>query len=399
MFSTKSAQSLKNLFAAYHEPPSLSHQQSQKLLDGLKSSFRNQLDREYGKSSSSLPTLASQMGKPDRAARVPAAKQHLKAILSNPMFAYNSQAEAHTITPGAVLMEDPMEFFDRAVERGMMTLKAATGCLKVKMDQLQQSPSASAADYKETADRVLNWLMSSSEADGELQFLYDQAFLQALLPFLVKAGSEEVVWEWIAYGLDEREGMRKGGMRRKEMHASARLPSLLAMLVKLQCQPQQESLDVPISTLQTAEKLFGRHPLLPGLLVTPWRYVSWMSTVEAGIKSPATSELFDAHLDTANRLATPLPVETAHLHLHHPSHPDPDPALQFFQARDWMTKDLRRRFEKGGSFGIEHWIKFLGVDTVDQLLQTGRDDEAQGLKELLRFVLRDTRSFEQLHAS
>src|SRR4051794_5239897 len=141
MFTTKSVQSLKNLFASYHEPLPLSKQQSQKLLDGLKTSFRKQLDREYGESPNSLSPAAAKPVDVDPA-RLSATNRHLKDILSNPLFSYNkdvtSTFPSSLASPSLVApTRDPIEVFDHAVARGLMTPKAAIGVMVAKAKQLQ----------------------------------------------------------------------------------------------------------------------------------------------------------------------------------------------------------------------------------------------------------------------
>ncbi|UKZ66582.1 uncharacterized protein TrAtP1_007754 [Trichoderma atroviride] len=103
MFSTKSVQSLRKLFAGYHEPLPISKQQSQKLLDGIKASFRSQLDREYGRSSSDhTPAPTKSTGETSPQARRSAASLHLKSVLSNPLFSYNNKENTPPLAKGAM---------------------------------------------------------------------------------------------------------------------------------------------------------------------------------------------------------------------------------------------------------------------------------------------------------
>ncbi|KOS16602.1 hypothetical protein ESCO_004688 [Escovopsis weberi] len=422
MFSTKSVHSLRKLFAGYHEPLTLSKQQSQKLLDGLKTSFRNQLDREYGRSSGATDpgpdhahpnsnshshslTHGHGHGHGHPRARRSAASVHLKSILSNPLFSYNnnssSSINSNKSSPAAAAAlssamalphrdRDPMDVFDHAVSRGMMTLDAAAGCLVAK-HQLGHPPA-------DTALRVVRWLRSSREGKG-LAFLDDQPFVRALAPFLVAENLDAVAWEWIVASMrDEAAIGTVAGSASAAAEAdprARRAAFLLAQLVRVKSQPRHGNLDAAIQAILRAEQLFPRHPLLPRLLTTSWRSVSWLSTVESYSRTAPSEALFDAHMAVAARLPRPFAVETAHLHLHHPTHPDHLPALRFFSDTDRLRRLAGPASAdpegadgaKARALGLVPWIAFLGQDTVNHLKQSGRNQEAQGVTDLLRSEL------------
>lgn len=387
MFSTKPANSLRKLFSGYHEPPTLSAQQSQKLLDGLKSSFRKQLDQEYGHTALSKPKSPSKAA-PHDVVRHSAASRHLRSILANPLFSYNKQAATPAATipmPMSIPRRDPMDDFDHAVAKGLMTLNAATGCLMTKQKQLdsrdmETGPASSSA----TALRVVRWLRSTG-AENDLAFLDHKPFTQSLAPFLVAERMEDVAWRWI------EQTMRRGAQ--DDIGEAVRLRRasfLIAQLVQIKSQPQYGDLDGAISTILKAEQLLAKDPLLSKLLVLPWRSVSWLSTVESYSRVAPSERLFDAHLDTASRLQQPLSVETAHLHLYHPTHPDYLPAMQFFGDREGLRRLVRgitkKQFAtaKRTSLAVVPWVAYLGYDTVNHLTTAGRRDEAQTVTAILQ---------------
>ena len=394
MHSTKAARSLKNLFAGYHEPPSLSKQQSQKLLDGLKSSFRDNLDREYGRGPASSATAASATAtteqtpitERDHAYRRPAAKQHLKHLLSNPLFSYQMKSVVDSPLAAPSMKREPMDVFDHAVSKGMMTIKAATGCLMAKRQQIQALGDGTTLNSSDgnVAARVISWL-SWSYSDGNLAFLDRRNFVQALMPFLVSEKLEEVVWGWMSRTM---EAKAVGSETRLQ-----RASNLLAELVKNQSQPQYGNLDAAITSLLKAERLFETNALLPDLLIQPWRSISWLSTVESYSRKAASEELFDAHMATADRLVQPVEAEKAHLHLYHPTHPDHTPALQFFRNTDKLRRMVdglspeKLSLAKAKGMGIIPWVAVLGHDTVNYLLKSGRSQEAEGMNELLQSEL------------
>ncbi|KAH8179895.1 hypothetical protein LIA77_01414 [Sarocladium implicatum] len=381
MFSTKSAQSLKNLFAGYHEPPTLSRQHSQKLLDGLKASFRSQLDREHGHVASN-PTTPSKTQAADAISRRSPAHQHLKTILTNPLFSYERNPTKISEQPASKMKRDPMDVFEEASSKNMMTIQAATGCLVAKNKLLAQPASASTTNAEETAERVLRWLQSSSHMK-DMQFLSNYRFVQALMPSLVDSGKDEVVWEWISRAIDS---------------TSVKPPELSHLLLQLvwsKGRPRKGDLDSCITVLLRAEQLFRAKTNAPDLLSRPWQAVSWLSTVEAYRRRPASEQLFDAHVDTGNRLPGNFSVEKAHLQLLHPSHPDNEPAIELFHDK----RGLRRLLVDSGSNAsplqglakpvpvwrsIGSWVSSLGEDTVHSLRQSGRDDEAREITRFLR---------------
>ncbi|KAF4981496.1 hypothetical protein FDECE_17683 [Fusarium decemcellulare] len=386
MFSTKSVNSLKNLFASYHEPLPLSKQQSQKLLDGLKTSFRKQLDREYGETSNSPPSSAPTSVDPASPTRLSAANRHLKDILTNPLFSYNKDVTSpfpSKLTPSTLAppQRDPMEVFDHAVAKGLMTPKAAIGCMIAKSKQLQaQEPGLSSLATAGAAGRIVRWLRSCG-AEQDLRFLDNQTFVRTLAPFLVAEGMEEVAWEWLVRTINDPSGNLSKEKRLK------RASHLLGEIVRTKCQPQHGNLDAGISTMLQAQQMFQTSPLLSELLVSSWRSVSWFSTVEAYSRPAPSEELFDAHIATADRLPQPFLMERAHLHLCHPTHPDHIPALQFFKDKERLRRLVHAvgpKKSKPEKLSVVSWLAFLGHDTVNHLTQSGRTQEAQGVTELLQ---------------
>ncbi|GAO18109.1 uncharacterized protein UV8b_02931 [Ustilaginoidea virens] len=387
MLSTKSAQSLRNLFAGYHEPAGLSKQQSRKLLDGLKSSFRHQLDREYGRAPDRAASPAA-VSEAHHQIRHSAATRHLRSILSNPLFSYDRQAKSASSSVLPATKRDPMDVFDHAVAKGMMTLKAATGCILAKRQVLSRSSNppaipASASASSDTALRVVRWLKFSG-SEASLRFLEDRAFVRALTPLIVAEGLDDTAWEWLSRTVSEPNASWGDDLRVR------RAAFLLAQLVHAKGQPQHGNLDAAITTILDAEQLYRSNPLLPQLLLLPWRSVSWLSTVESYSRAAPSERLFDAHVATAHLLPRALDVETAHLHLHHPTCPDHGPALRFFSDKEKLHRLVARggpRDAKRKGMSVLPWIEFLARDTVNHLAQLGKTREADHVTALLRSEL------------
>lgn len=397
MFSTKSAQSLRNLFAGYHEPAGLSKQQSQKLLEGLKTSFRQHLEREYGRTPGRPAAVASAQSRASDAhdqIRHSAASQHLKSVLSNPLFSYNNNSKrtdfGSQTTATAVARRDPMDVFDHAVAKGMMTLKAATGCLTAKRQMLSGADVASS----QTAARVLRWLKHGG-LEADLRFLDDRLFVGALVPLLIAEGLENVAWEWLSRTVGEAQPSWSADVR------SDRTNRLLIQFVHAQSQPESRNLDAAFTTFLHAEQLLQSSPSFQKCLVKAWRLVSWLSTVGSFSRPAPSEKLFDAHVATVQVLPPALDIETAHLHLRHPTKPNLAPALHLFHDKSRLQGVIQRLPRRSShnanpeaavfeGFDPIRWLAFLGQDTISHLRRLGREKEADSVMALLRFKLTKT---------
>lgn len=391
MYQTKAARSLKTLFAKYHEPPQLSNQESQKILDGLKSSFRDQLDREYGVGPQSSSTSSQNPSHHHEGPkRHPAAQRHLKHLLSNPLFSYQQFQKADTAIsahPSSSLMppqeqlatarREPLDVFDHAVSRGLMTLKAATGILIAKRKQHQSGQDT--LEKEGAARRVVRWLRSS-RSQNDLAFLDDRPFMGELMPFLVREGLDEVAWEWISRLLSPAHDSSTFN------HRSRSASHLLSELVRLKSLPQDKDLDAAMMTLVQARDRFRRSPVLPHLLLPPWQKLSWLATVSSYTHTKPSLKAFDAHMETSTRLSSPVEVEKAHLSLYHPAQADPSPALRLLKDRVALERlaSSSHTLDKGREQGEPSWLAELGNDTVNYLAWSGRKDEAQELMVILQ---------------
>ncbi|PHH89054.1 hypothetical protein CDD83_6710 [Cordyceps sp. RAO-2017] len=384
MFTTTVARSLRRLFERYHEPPPLSEKQSRKILDGLKLSFRSQLDREYGRASDKdAAAVAPHATGRDAGTRHSAANRHLRSILANPLFSYSSEAPNPDLSSAlSASQRDPMDAFDYGVAKGIMSLKRATGCLLAKKKLVSAADSRADLSSSETAVRIVRWLRSSGE-EADLNFLDDPHFVSALIPFLVAEGLDAVAWHWITRIVEAEPG-RWSSERR-----AGRASRVLAEIVRVKSHPQHANLDAAITTLLEAERRFHASPLLPDVLAVPWRSVSWLSTVEAYGRTAPSEELFDAHLATADALSDPHVVERAHLSLLHPTRPDHAPAMEFFSDRSRVKKLVRPKKVQPTSrvdpMSTVSWILSLGHDTVYRLAQL---DERPAAEDVSRLLLR-----------
>jgi hypothetical protein len=246
-----------------------------------------------------------------------------------------------------------------------------------------QPPAAMASS--KTASRVVQWLRTSGfEENLDFTKRGHKLFIESLMPFLVAEKQEAVVWQWINRVIDDPSLGLDDEIR------TGRASRLLSSLIHVQCQPHHGSLNTAISTILRVEQDFKHHPLLPKLLTLSWRSVSWMTTVEAFSRVTPSQELYEAHMATAERLSLSVPVETAHLHLYHPTHPDYRAALSLFNDEDAISKllapypDVKLATEQTKQvLEVPSWLALLGHDTIDYLRQIGKSREAQHIQQLL----------------
>jgi len=116
-----------------HQPLPLSPRESKQLLELLTVSFREQLDSEHGPSNVADTPPAHQV-KAKKATIQPKpyprpTDRHIESILTNPLFNVRRKDEATRAV-------NPMDTFDRAVGRGMMTPKYAAACLRAERQRL-----------------------------------------------------------------------------------------------------------------------------------------------------------------------------------------------------------------------------------------------------------------------
>ncbi|KAJ0160198.1 hypothetical protein CTA2_8389 [Colletotrichum tanaceti] len=369
MFTTKSLSAIKYAIPSIHQPLPLSSKEAKKLLNVLKTSFRQNLDKEHGYGSenaeSSASKTASKQASTSQNEHHRPTDRHLRAILSNPLFKSSIQPDNAALANP----RDPMDVFDEAVSRGMMTRKAATGCLRTKSQAILQSSALSVQDAMRASSaglRVIQWLRSSG-AERTLGFLADHRFVSELIPFMVAEGLEEVAWGWA-------DRMVRGEGPKEE--SSKIVASLVTSLVSNKSSVDS-SLDTAFSAILRADATWKTDPQLPQILLRPWRLLSWQSTVDAWKRPPPSFALFESYVETANHIQQPLRLDRAHLALHHPTTPSFERALRFIQ--DQQPLDT---FESNK--GLVTRVICMGMDAVGFLTRIGRTDEALHLLQLLQ---------------
>lgn len=385
--------SLQGILPRIHHPLPLTETQSQRLLNALKTTFRSKLDHEHGwEPETTTPAAANAAnaditnGEPSPSSRPHRpTDRHLHAILSNPLFAYE-----HTKPAVPRTKRDPMDVFDEAVAKGMMTRKAATGCLAAKRRQILMFSDTSlqtAMADSGAGRRVVQWLrMSGEERSG--QFLSDRALLEQLIPYMVVEGLEEIVWGWA-----DRLARESGQLGLKEPDpeplkepAHKVQGDILSILVGAKATIMRDrSLNGAYQDLLRAHDTWRWKQNVWYILFSPWRALSWHSTMDAWDRPPPSEVLFDKYLalePQTPRLRTALRIDRPHLDLHHPTRPSPDRALGFF--RDFSTA-LKQQIPPPKAYGgFADRVSTMGLDTAKYLSQLGRDKDAEWVLNLVQ---------------
>ncbi len=447
MLPTKSLSSLKGVFSKLHHPLPLNEKSTKKLLDTLTTSFRKQLDREHGWLGDESDTIvaAAAVKKASRSPKAPlptaavskattrligldngprsATKtgsthtahiqgiqqqgsaghrptdRHLRAILSNPLFSYD-QTVGNPTRLGAE--RDPMDIFDWAVARGLMTTKRAAGCLLAKRREAVQSSSVSAKASMAASGaglKVLQWLRSSG-LERDLSFVSDAQLTGVLVQFLAaEDGLDAIVWLWIER-LQRGEGPQVIGQQQKMLvggaagasavsHEVASASFLLDRLVKAKASGAA-TLDDAYRVMTRGAELFDKgSPAFEGNIFWPWCALSWMSTFKAWNLATPTPSLYETFVSIMDHDDRPsIRLERAHLDLRHPTHPTPAPAVALL-ADDHLLRDVQASTPTaepppGRRPGYPSRIVSMGLDTVRHLAFIGESDEAQRILDRLR---------------
>lgn len=410
--------SLSKILGSIHQPLPLNQKESQRLLDTITTSFRKHLDEEHPGFTpesegvvkpSASPAAASRSLPAPTLARTRPTDHHVQTILSNPLFSYEPSSAA--IATGSAVREngsksgdsgpalqaarDPMDVFDEAVAKGMMTPMRAAGCLMAKRREIVQSASLSvrAAMAKSGAGlKVVQWLRASGQ-QRELKFLNCPRLVDELVPFLMAECQEEVVWSWLA-ALVEDDQLETTAFCRK--HANG----LLMRMLDFHCD-NSPSMNDAYNCLMRAQRSLPQSWLIspsrptegPGreddLLLVSWHKLNWKSTVLAWQHpSKSSSRLFDQFSNIGYRYLNPNStvnqLELAHLALHHPAKPSHGLAVRMLHApTTWNEWSSEQRRNPGQLIPSTVRLRSLGMDMTQYFVRHGETDRAKSMIRIL----------------
>lgn len=196
---TSAVQAFKSIASRIHPQLPLSEKESQRLLNALTSSFRQQLDQEHPDPvsrrrsvdvprPSTSPVLQSSSTSTDL---------HLASILTNPLFGRSHNASDAAISQLKAKSKHPIKLFEEYASKGIATIDVAHLCLNAFRKSLNNVSATAAREETEriaAGARVLRWLWSSGTVHTQA-VTEDRKFLDTLAYFLIVEGREGALWE------------------------------------------------------------------------------------------------------------------------------------------------------------------------------------------------------------
>lgn len=403
MLGTKALSSLKDFLPKIHQPLPLNRRESQQLLKTLTTSFRKNLDKEHGYWSSEDTAVASLRAATTTPATSPSAHElhhrptdrHVRAILSNPLFSYD---RATQLNPRVTSQRDPMDVFDEAVAKGLMTVRRAAGVLKAKRQAITESSSISVNETMATSGtalRVLQWLRSSGH-ERDMSFVNCTPLIVYLTNFMVEEGLEEISWVWL-------ERLMSGeGPDFRDRKGPSPAAYILDALVRAKV-PHGDSLDGGYACMVRAKEMFRENPSFETDAMSAWRALSWWSTVSAWQRSQPSEALFDAFSAMGRqlqKLKKSIQVDRAHLDLHHPTDPDATLAIGYLKSsslQNLIDQEKQEQQDAGQICNLSRpynttirRVGLMGMDAANYLSRVGREDDAAWVRDVLFDKFGDT---------
>lgn len=374
MHKTRPLGSLKDIFPRIHQPLPMNQRESQRLLENIKTSFRIQLDREHGWVPPDSNTV-SRLTKSTAAQRKAVSTQtisprptdrHVHAVVNNPLF----NNAALTVPKGSKKSLAAHEaIFKKAVSRGLMNVTTAHGFLiHITSVPPQTSPLTANPPPKRTLPNigagllVLQWLRSSGQ-ERDFEFLANRKFVNALLPFLVAEGLDDVVWVWL------KRLMKDTGPD----YVLAR--HLLRDLVAERCSGR--GLEPAFGTVLEAENMAKEMKLPPLILEEAWSWLAHEATTQASEHTKLPAQLYDPFIAVGRRFRRQsTTLEMARVNLHHPVEPSHSLAVELLSSpRNWKVKGVPYTYILD--------LYRLGIDTVRYLIQARDAEEASRLLDVV----------------
>ncbi|KAJ8121027.1 hypothetical protein O1611_g10208 [Lasiodiplodia mahajangana] len=362
-----------------HHPLPLNRRESQKLLDTITSSFRKNLDREHPWQTDETPANTPPNSKSTDSVEPLLATatnhrptdRHLRAILSNPLFAHPRDADAGTSL--RTTTNKPFEVFDSAVSKGLMTPRRAAGFLAaVRSRLLAESPDGIRQRMGMSGGglRVIRWLRASG-LENDLDFLSDSALIRQIIPFLYAEGLQEIAWTWLA-----QLAARAAELEFEKTPGKANAQTLFRLMSaiideNIQSGSQSQiSLDESFAALVKANGMLPHdNPAANAAVKSAWAKLSWTSTVDALERPKPSVTLFENFVDIGRPLN--LPLDLAHLDLHHPTAPTHSTAVEYLRARQQIVEKVSKMNPRA-----QQRVLCFVLDAAERLKRTGQIDEA-----------------------
>ncbi|KAI0877312.1 hypothetical protein GGS24DRAFT_143168 [Hypoxylon argillaceum] len=366
----------KGLLPQIHQPLPLNRRQSQHLLESITSSFRKNLDQEHPWGPDETPTNTPPNSEQSSAEPLPTTDhrptdRHLRAILSNPLFSHPRNVDVDTSTH--ISTTKPFVIFDSAVSKGLMTPRRATGFLATIVSQLKAESHDNVRQRMGVSGgglRVLRWLRASG-LENNLNFLSYGALVRLLVSFLYAEGLEDVVWTWLA-----RLATRIVELELEKTPGKANAESLCTLISAIidtsheSGSPSPVSLDGCFAALAKVNGMLpDENPATAAAIRKGWIKLSWAATVNALQRPKPSVTLFENFVEIGRPLH--LPLELAHLDLHHPTNPTSSAAIEYLRARHEIADDVSNMLPAS-----QQRVLYLVLDAAQRLRRTGQVADA-----------------------
>ncbi|KAI1436157.1 hypothetical protein GGR50DRAFT_259964 [Xylaria sp. CBS 124048] len=365
----------KGLFSRLHQPLPLNQRDSQQLLQMITASFRKNLDREHPWETDETSTNTP-LNPPTHTENHRPTDQHLRAILSNPLFAHPRNADANTPSIPTT-HTSPFDVFDSAVSKGLMTPRRAAGFLVAirsrllaeHPEDLRQRMSVSGAGL-----HVLQWLRASGQ-ESNLSFLSNVALVKILIPFLFAEGLQEVAWTWLGQLARASESAFEAISGEPQ---AQRLTRLITAIIKERETFSQDpmSLDESFAALAKASGMLPpQNPAATAAVRNVWASLSWASTVDASEHPKPSVKSFEEFVEMGRPLG--LPLDLAHLDLYHPATPTHLAAIEYLSPRQQILDEVPNMKPRA-----QKRVLCLILDAAERLQRTGQVAEAPWIERL-----------------
>ena len=353
-----------------HPKLPLTPAESRSLLNALTTSFRHELAQEHGESSvksSAVKSISESNQTKDVKPRNGAhTERHLRGILTNPLFRALDTSDLSGV-------KDPMDVFDQACARGLMTYSRARACLiakKALLKRYSDNNSVGAMRRGDSGAKVLNWLLSTGAKEhtnwlmpwpGSEEFATKR---DIIFEFVIREGREQSLWDIFEYHVANRTKNVDLGLLL--YHISKATANWVG------------SMDPAYQSLIKAKGILLEHGFSEGV----FQRVSKSATLGliSATLNKETPHCTDALYEDfcrkvqANSDCLDYSFSRYRLALHHPSKPDATQALTYL-------KDIAPRLEPEDFHKGFLWLAF---DTARVLLRQDKVDDARWVMDFLQ---------------
>ncbi|KAF2225659.1 hypothetical protein BDZ85DRAFT_257872 [Elsinoe ampelina] len=185
---SSSVRSISQFASKLHPQVALTRTESKRLLDSLKTSFRQQLDAEHNPDHVQATAVS-------RGSALNHAEKHVASVLTNPLLA-TSQIPRPLIPTND--KRHPIDIFTDCAANGVATIHLASQCISA-FHRLLKSLTAEKKREEiakfQPGSKILQWLWATGMAQSEA-LVSGQRLVSSVVALLLREGKEEAIWKW-----------------------------------------------------------------------------------------------------------------------------------------------------------------------------------------------------------